>query len=65
MQTIDKVLTARNLTEACKEVVKNKGASGIDRMGVKELKTYLDSNREALTDLIHNGKYIPHPIRGR
>jgi len=65
MQTIDKVLTARNLTEACKEVVKNKGAAGIDRMSVKQLKTYLDKNREPLIAEIHKGEYIPQPIRGK
>jgi RNA-directed DNA polymerase len=65
MLTIDKALTARNLTEACAEVVKNKGAAGTDRMGVKELKTYLDVNREDLITLIHKGDYIPQPIRGK
>lgn len=65
MQTIDKVLTARNLTEASKEVVSNKGSAGIDRMSVKELKAYLDENREALKDLIYRGDYIPQPIRGK
>ena len=65
MQTIDKVLTTRNLTEACREVIKNKGAAGTDGMGVKQLKAYLDINREALTAVIHKGKYIPQPIRGK
>lgn len=65
MQTIEKVLSARNLTEACHEVVHNKGAAGIDKMSVKELKTYLDQNREGLTVLIRQQKYIPQPIRGK
>jgi group II intron reverse transcriptase/maturase len=65
MQTIEKVLAARNLANACKEVVKNKGSAGIDRMSVKQLKTYLDKNREALIAEIHNGGYIPQPIRGK
>ena len=65
MQTIEKVLTARNLTEACKEVVKNKGAAGIDRMSVKQLKSYLDNNREDLIDEILKGDYIPQAIRGK
>lgn len=65
MQTIDKALTARNLTEACKEVVSNKGSAGTDRMGVKELRAYLDNNRNGLTAQIRNGEYIPQPIRGK
>ena len=65
MQTIDKVLSTRNLTEACKEVIKNKGQGGVDKMSVRELKTYLDKNREALSEIIHHGDYIPQPIRGK
>jgi group II intron reverse transcriptase/maturase len=65
MQTIEKVLSVRNLTEACSEVVKNKGASGVDDMSVKELKAYLDINREALVNRIHQGDYIPASIRGK
>jgi retron-type reverse transcriptase len=65
MQTIEKVLSARNLTEACLEVVKNKGAGGVDGMSVKVLKAYLDLNRDALVNQIHQGDYIPSPIRGQ
>lgn len=65
MQTIDKVLSTRNLTEACAEVVKNKGAGGIDGMSVRQLKSYLDIHREELCSSIHKGKYIPQPIRGK
>jgi len=65
MQTIDKVLNAGNLTQACHEVVRNDGAAGVDKMGVKELKDYLDKNRVELTELIRNGGYIPQPIRGK
>jgi RNA-directed DNA polymerase len=65
MQTIDKVLSARNLTQACYEVICNKGAAGVDKMTVKELKAYLDKNRYALTELIRQGNYIPQPLRGK
>ena len=65
MQTIDQPLTARNLTETCKEVVKNKGSWGVDKMGVEELKHYLDKNREELWEEIRLGIYIPQPIRGK
>ncbi len=65
MQTIEQILSARNLTQACKEVVSNKGAAGVDGMNVKALKDYLDKNREMLTSIIRSGKYIPQPIRGK
>jgi Retron-type reverse transcriptase len=65
MQTIAKVLSARNLTEAYHEVENNKGAAGIDRMSVKELKLYLEENREELIAAIRQEKYIPQPVRGK
>jgi group II intron reverse transcriptase/maturase len=65
MQTIDKALSTGNLTEACKEVVKNKGSWGVDKMGVVKLKPYLDKNREELSEIIRHGEYIPQPIKGK
>ncbi len=65
MQTIEKILSARNLTEACKEVVSNQGAAGVDAMSVKELKAYLDINRTQLAEQIRLGNYLPQPIRGK
>lgn len=65
MQTIERILSARNLTEASREVMRNKGAAGVDAMGVKELKPYLDKNRDELTALIRQGEYYPQPIRGK
>ena len=65
MKLIDEVLRAGNLTQASKEVIRNKGAGGIDRMEVKDLKEYLDNNRYALTNQIRNCEYIPQPIRGK
>ena len=62
---IEKILEAGNLTKACKEVVKNKGAGGIDRMPVKKLKAFLDSNRSELCESVRSGDYIPQPIRGK
>jgi len=65
MQTIEKVLLTGNLTEACYEVVKNKGAGGMDGMSVTQLKSYLDVHREELCSMIREGNYIPYPIRGK
>lgn len=65
MMQIDKILQARNLTEACYEVIRNKGAAGVDKMSVKELKEYLTLNREWLTELIRTKQYLPQPIRGK
>jgi len=65
MQTINAILSAGNLTQACRQVMLNKGAAGVDAMNVKELKPYLDKNRNELTELIRKGEYYPQPIRGK
>ena len=65
MELIDKILSDRNLTEACTEVIRNKGACGVDGMTIKELKKHLDNHRQELKDLIYNCNYIPQPIRGK
>ena len=65
MQTIDAILNAGNLTEACRQVVRNKGAAGVDAMNVQELKPYLDKNRDGLIELIRQGEYYPQAIRGK
>ena len=65
MELIDKILNAGNLTQASREVIRNKGAAGVDRMSVKDLKPYLDEHRQELSELIRNRDYIPQPIRGK
>ncbi|HFD32832.1 MAG TPA: group II intron reverse transcriptase/maturase [Gammaproteobacteria bacterium] len=65
MELIEEILRAANLTQASKEVIRNKGAGGIDRMSVKDLEGYLQDNRETLTHQIREQKYIPQPIRGK
>ncbi len=62
---IEKILEAGNLTKACREVVKNKGAGGIDKMPVRKLKAFLDTNRVKLCDSVRSGDYLPQPIRGK
>lgn len=53
---IEHVLAASNLDRAARDVVKNKGSSGIDGMKTTELSDYI---RE-----IHAHSYIPSPILG-
>jgi len=65
MEWIEKILQTGNITDACYEVIRNKGAAGVDNMSVKELKAYLDENRTQLEGLIRNGQYLPKPIRGK
>jgi len=65
MKLIDQIFSDRNLTEACGEVVRNKGASGVDGMNVAELKQHLDTHREGLKAKARQCNYTPQPIRGK
>lgn len=65
MELVEEILRTSNLTLASKEVIRNKGAGGIDGMSVKDLEGYLSKNRETLINQIRNQAYIPQPIRGK
>lgn len=65
MELIEEILRTSNLTQASKEVIRNKGAGGIDGMNVKDLKEYLYKNREKIINQVRSQKYIPQPIRGK
>ena len=65
MKLIDEILRASNLTLASRDVIRNKGAGGVDGMQVDDLKDYLDENRESLINQIHKCQYIPQAIRGK
>jgi group II intron reverse transcriptase/maturase len=65
MELIERILAPENITGASKEVIRNKGAGGIDGMKVSDLKEYLDSHRTELTERVINCRYIPQPIRGK
>ena len=63
MKVIEKVLYKDNLNEAYKQVVRNKGASGIDEMTCEEVKDYLQVNGDKLINQILNREYQPLPVR--
>lgn len=64
-ELIEKILQPTNLTMACKEVVRNKGAGGVDGMKVSELESYLQNHRSELSEQIRNCTYHAQPIRGK
>ena len=63
MKVIEKVLSKDNLNEAYKQVIRNKGASGIDKMTCEEVKDYLKVNGDKLINRILNREYKPLPVR--
>ena len=63
MKVIEKVLSKDNLNEAYLQVIRNKGASGIDKMTCEEVKDYLKENGNKLINQILNREYQPFPVR--
>ena len=52
MELLDKVLEEENLKRAKDKVIANKGASGIDGIGVEEVSEYLKENQDRLITII-------------
>ena len=63
MKLIEKVLSKGNLNEAYKQVIRNKGASGIDEMTCEEVKEYLKIHGNDLINQILSRKYQPLPVK--
>jgi len=61
---IAKVVTARNLSEACKRVVRNKGSAGIDGMPNTALKAFIDAHRSEVVHQLISKSYRPQAIKG-
>jgi len=60
---LDLIVSRDNMNLAYKRVVRNGGAGGVDRMGVKALLPYLRAHGEELTSSIKDGSYRPNPVR--
>lgn len=61
---IEKVINRRNMQHALKQVVKNKGSSGVDGMEVSALISYAKSHRDEIALALYRDKYLPQPILG-
>jgi len=61
---ITKILQPKNLYKAYRKVVSNKGSAGVDGMGVKQLRDYMDANRIDIVRSVISGDYIPSAIKG-
>ena len=61
---IAQVLEATNLYKAARQVIRNKGASGIDSMSHQKLPEYIRENRSELLLSICNNSDVPQAILG-
>jgi group II intron reverse transcriptase/maturase len=59
---LEKICDRENMQEAYFKVVRNKGAGGVDKMGVHELDEWLTENYDALVSRLKTGKYKPKPV---
>jgi RNA-directed DNA polymerase len=60
---IEAALERQNMILAYKQVVKNKGSAGIDKMQVEDLKDYLKKHWRQIKDEILAGAYKPNPVK--
>ena len=61
---IDNVLKWKNIDRAIRQTMGNKGAAGVDKMPVSELKDYVQTHKDKLFTSIVNQQYVPQAIRG-
>ncbi len=60
---IDDILSNENMNRAYKQVIKNKGAAGIDGMECNDLLSHLKVNGHQLRESIRNQSYKPMPVK--
>ena len=60
---LEQILSPANLNTAYRQVMRNKGAAGIDRMDCERLLGYLLEHKDALTESIRQRTYRPNPVR--
>lgn len=63
MKLIEEILSEENLKMAIKQVKKNKGAAGVDKMTVQEIEGWFEQYQEELITKIKNKQYRPMPVR--
>ena len=61
-ELLEFILSPKNLNEAYKKVMRNKGSGGVDRMQTDEIVEYLRENKDELLTQLLEGKYKPQPV---
>ena len=57
------ILSPHNLNAAYRQVMRNGGAGGADKMETSELLPYLKLHRDELIGKLRDGKYRPNPVK--
>ena len=59
---MERIVDRGNMRRAYGKVKANKGAAGIDRMGVAEMREYFSRHSDELFSQIEEGRYAPSPV---
>jgi len=59
----DKVFSERNLLASCQQVIRNKGAAGVDHVTTADFAEQVPENLWQLSDSLRAGTYTPQAIR--
>ena len=62
-QLLEEILSRENMLQAYRKVKSNKGASGIDGIGMDEIDEYLKENWVEIRERIRKRKYQPQAVR--
>ena len=60
---LEVILSPKNLNDAYKCVVRNKGCGGVDKMSCEQLLPWLRANKDNLIKCLMDGSYRPNPVR--
>ena len=63
MQLMERVVERGNMKKALKRVEENKGASGVDKMSLAELREYLKTEWAGVKEELLSGRYKPESVR--
>jgi RNA-directed DNA polymerase len=64
MRLMERIVSRENMMTAYQRVMANKGAPGIDRMTVEQLKPHLVEHWPRIKEELLTGQYQPAPVRG-
>jgi len=63
MELMEQVVERGNMSSAYRQVIRNKGSAGIDKMSVDQLKPYLAEHWAEIKESLLRGEYKPRAVR--
>jgi RNA-directed DNA polymerase len=63
MELMEQVVERKNMSTAYKQVIRNRGSAGIDKMSVGQLKPYLAKHWSEIKESLLSGEYKPQAVR--